>query len=837
MNSRFKCPYCTVNKFSVGKFIRHLQLAHQQNPNFSIRCGLHHCPSQFRLVESWRRHIYRKHRDILGTSTYLDSGNVDVNNDDSSGENDEYVIDSAQKQSGTNHNDLVMPAAETVSVIQKHLALFMLKLQEKHCLPKNVRGAMVDDLQFVFRYFTASMCDTLRSELSAAGISVDSNENLRQLLFMDTSVCMAFNDISSEYRLNQFCKQNLGLVEPQEHILGFNAKGKKETFQYIPLPALLKFLLSQSELRENIAKQQEVLRNDNFLTDYSDGMLSKQHPFLCKKRDCLTLHLYNDEFEVVNPLGSKKGRHKVSAFYFFIGSLAPKYHSQLRHIYLVLMVRYQFQQKYGYAEILKPVISHLNELASTGVTVYVDGKELTYHAILATVSCDNLTAHALAGFSSCFNSGRICRQCMAHYSEIQEKFSESDFVIRSPEIHKCHLEKIRMNPSDTGTYGVLRDCPFSALDYFCTVTSFPPDLMHDILEGVIPLVLKFTILHLHSAGILTITHINNELELFKFGQNDCKSQPAKIPSNFHRGDMTLPGKASEKLCIFRCLPFLIGCSIPVDDEVWKLYLDAREIVEILLSPVIPNSSLCYVEALIESFLSQFASKFPGKMTPKMHFLVHYPRLISDYGPLRALWCMRFESKHQYFKHIANGQNNFRNICRTFADRHQSKQCWEFTSLDLLHQDEESSGWSPVLLSSLPTCVKEALCKFFTDSMMDAIDPDEVVYKAKTLRADCVTYKVHDFFILTTVHEDFLVFCKIVCIIKIKASWVLCAKLCFPKLFKRHLWAYNLDVADDIIVLQPGMEEDYHALDSYVMDDGEEYITLHHRVWAMKTSSC
>jgi len=83
---------------------------------------------------------------------------------------------------------------------------------------------------------------------------------------------------------------------------------------------------------------------------------------------------------VGNSLGSKKGRHKVSAFYFFIGNLAPKYRSQLRHIYLVLMVRYQLQQKYGYGQILKPLISHLNELATTGVTVNV----LLCHAILAT---------------------------------------------------------------------------------------------------------------------------------------------------------------------------------------------------------------------------------------------------------------------------------------------------------------------------------------------------------------------------------------------------------------------------------------------------------------------
>jgi len=382
----------------------------------------------------------------------------------------------------------------------------------------------------------------------------------------------------------------------------------------------------------------------------------------------------------------------------------------------------------------------------------------------------------------------------------------------------------------------LRDCPFSELDYFCTVTSFPPDLMHDILEGVIPLMLKLTILHLHSSGFVTIMQLNSQLESFKFGQNDCKSQPVRIPVNFSRGDMMLPGKAVEKLCMFRCLPFLVGCCVPPDDEVWKLYVGAREIVEILLAPAFPAGVLGFLALLIESFLYEFALKFPGKMTPKLHFMMHYPRLIADYGPLRALWCLRFEAKHQYFKKIANGQNNFRNICRTFADRHQSQQCWEFTSLDLFHQDEETAGLSAVLLRCLPVHIKDALSNFLTVSLIDITDSDEVVHKTKTLHVDGVTYRVQDFFILTIVREDLPIFCKIICIIKVKAMWLLCAKLYFPRCFNTHLWAYQLDVSDDIIILKPGMEGDYHALDSYMLDDGDEYIALHHRVWLTETSN-
>jgi len=197
--------------------------------------------------------------------------------------------------------------------------------------------------------------------------------------------------------------------------------------------------------------------------------------------------------------------------------------------------------------------------------------------------------------------------------------------------------------------------------------------------------------------------------------------------------------------------------------------------------------------------------------------------------------MRFEAKHQYFKQIANGQNNFRNICRTFADRHQSKQCWEFTSLDVLHQEEETVGLSVLLLSSLDTRLKKALHEFLATAEINITDTDEVTYKTKSLRVDCVTYKVQDYFVLNTVHEDLPVFCKIISIIKIKAIWLLCAKLYFPRCFNPHLWAYHLGEADEIVILKPGMEGDYHALDAYRMDDDDEYIALHHRVWPVETS--
>ena len=46
------------------------------------------------------------------------------------------------------------------------------------------------------------------------------------------------------------------------------------------------------------------------LRDFCDGDYARSHPILSQKQSLL-LSLYYDELEVANPLGSKRGKHKL----------------------------------------------------------------------------------------------------------------------------------------------------------------------------------------------------------------------------------------------------------------------------------------------------------------------------------------------------------------------------------------------------------------------------------------------------------------------------------------------------------------------------------------------
>ena len=53
----------------------------------------------------------------------------------------------------------------------------------------------------------------------------------------------------------------------------------------------------------------------------------------------IRLHMYVDDFEVCNPIGSRRSVHKLTAIYFVVGNVPRRYWSQAPGIYLALLAR------------------------------------------------------------------------------------------------------------------------------------------------------------------------------------------------------------------------------------------------------------------------------------------------------------------------------------------------------------------------------------------------------------------------------------------------------------------------------------------------------------------
>ena len=109
----------------------------------------------------------------------------------------------------------------------------------------------------------------------------------------------------------------------------------------------------------------------------------------------------------------------------------------------------------------------------------------------------------------------------------------------------------------------------------------------------------------------------------------------------------------------------------MESREWKVFEKLLAICAVLVSTVIHVESVAYLKTLIRDFLSEFKQTFNAVIVPKLHYLVHCPRLILTLGPLINYWCMRFESKHQYFKRKSR-KSSFKNICLSLAKGHQKR---------------------------------------------------------------------------------------------------------------------------------------------------------------------
>ncbi|XP_065281874.1 uncharacterized protein [Dermacentor albipictus] len=285
-----------------------------------------------------------------------------------------------------------------------------------------------------------------------------------------------------------------------------------------------------------------------------------------------------------------------------------------------------------------------------------------------------------------------------------------------------------------------------------------------------------------------------------------KNKPLPPSEAFVQGKSALKGTASQKWCLFRLLPQIFGSSIPEGNKDWEVYLLLREILDMFLSDRLPLQSLSYLEIKVQEFLRSFVSRYPSvRLIPKMHYLIHYPRMISLFGPLKQLWCMRFEAKHQYFKSLATRIKNFRNICKTLAERHQLLQSFEFSELALDDVLSTNSAKS-VERAELHPCIQEAL-------------PVGVTWQAKSVTLRQVTYKVED--VLLMRRGDDPEFCQIIGIFIVSNEVAFLVERFEVLEFRRHRYSYLVARCGTMYAVKPGDEALSECLDLYF---GGELVT-------------
>jgi hypothetical protein len=205
----------------------------------------------------------------------------------------------------------------------RNAALFLLRLQRQFHVPKSTVQLIVNEMRSMHEIGLGSLMLSLTSRLHAEGLETCHVEQIIHELKKDDVFRLAFSTESgllrSEHRRVRYYKKNLSFVEPLQIELGLNDDNVVCFYHYVCLSETLAVLLEDSTVLKCVKSTN--ICEPGVYTDFRDGQVYQS--ILCGtgNQPVIDIILYQDAFELVNPLGSAKSLHKMVAMYVALGNL------------------------------------------------------------------------------------------------------------------------------------------------------------------------------------------------------------------------------------------------------------------------------------------------------------------------------------------------------------------------------------------------------------------------------------------------------------------------------------------------------------------------------------
>lgn len=808
---------CALLFFSTEKdYFQHLGFHLRKNE--TVHCVFKDCDFQTNVYGTFASHRSRQHAthsssdfQAQAVHKHIDQSNITDNIVEEAHCSDAYTCLGEDDFSGEYETEELKE-----DEIELKLGHLLLKLQSIYNVPSKCINEVVAELQFI------------SSSLSGPGIKKTVNACLRKhdcvlddtvisdlvkQLSESNSVSTALRadgPLATSYRRQQFFKKNFHVVEPVEFILD---KKEGRTLQYVPILQLLSQILSVKDIQEK-AFNSSYATHESRYESFTDGTHFKENALSSTEDLTLSLLLYIDDFEVCNPLGTSRKKHKITAVYWVLANVPLQFRATLKSIYLAVLCKAVDVKKYGYEAVLEPLLKDIVQLEEEGVFIPLFGKKIK--GTIVSVVADNLGAHSLGGFLESFSGSHVCRFCLGKLSEFQVKEVRTGaFQARTKQEHSFHVQAALESPTVTHCFGVKRQCPLTKkLKYFDVLSGYPPDLLHDLFEGIVPLELALCLDLLIKKKYFTLFQLNGLISQFPYKWTDKSDSPKPIPLNFATRK-SIGGNAHENWSLLRLLPLMIGFKVPESEPAWHLLMDLKDIVELVVSPFHTDDTIRFLDTKISEHRHRYLQVFPeARVLPKHHYLEHYPQLIKAFGPLVAMWTMRFEAKHNFFKRVVRHTNCFRNILLSLAVKHQFMLAYHLHGTDVLKPALSVSNMSTLPVDVLKENIQEAVLKRF---------PGETyIQVANTVTCHGTTYSVG--MILpygsTGGLPDFV---ELNLILIVHGQPVFAVK-CLHSWYSEHLRAFELESTRQVTVCEQLELTDSYPLAAYAVEQ-KRFVTL------------
>lgn len=695
----FTCCKCLtkVHGGTKGLFI-HLRFIHGILKSTCTRlvCAEAHCNQIFWRGSSYKRHlelnhVERRNNDVVQINEGVNQAE-DVN-DQNQDELPGNEFDGALNEEPEGVERLAELIEEKKDTnIKDNVATFIARLRSLP-IPSTIIDNFIKESKDLFETISQQVEECMSPIINnvQSGI-LPTNDMIDEAKRILSTNQNPFSELETEYKQNKYLKDAGFLVEPQSITLakhhrtvtekntGRNIQVEhSETFQYIPLKDNMVQFLHQPGVMSSIIQEQPS-DDANILESYRDGIFFKNTFSAADDDDdvneqILPILLYVDDFETANPLGPKKGVYKLTAVYMSFLCLPSKYQASLRNILLIALSQAPLVAKHGLDKILQPVMQELEVIGRTGIHINVPGEYVgIVRPKLFQVIGDNLAVNIMTGYTACFVSNYFCRVCKMHREETHVATTEKEELIRNQQNFALDLEK-----SDISKTGICRDSVLNSLPYFHVTSNIALDIMHDFLEGILPLEFKLVIGKLIEDGKLTLDDINSRISSFNYGFTDKKNRPCPLTNYQINNPKGASGqKAAQMKCLALYFPLIVGDKVDEDSAEWELLLLIIDIFKLIVAPRMSKQATYLLRTKIEEHHTLFQELFPDmNLTPKQHLCTHYPRAIRLLGPLTQFNVIRMEGKHKQLKNWAKASNNFINIALTLAKRHQQAKGFEY----------------------------------------------------------------------------------------------------------------------------------------------------------------
>lgn len=663
--SVYQCFRCSSNFNRLLDLSDHLKEFHKLQENSVHKCP--HCGSLYQRKSYLQhfRNVFKLHKQLLKCNS-----------------------EAQEIQNGVDEIDLIgldfgsAPVPDKIEIlnVDDHVLKLFASLLKSGKVPMSTSNQIMSDVKTLMSIVVRS-CKEFSIKVIQSSLEKDGK--LRKLNQLD-SYLTVFDKLNSKYKLDKYFLEQGFMIPAKEIVLdtdlGFSRskdgyrrqRYRPITVQYVPIRSSIAQLLAKPGFYSLLQNRKH--HNGEYYTHFREG--SYCNSMAINLRDTIFISIYYDDAEVANPLGSKKGKHKLANFYFSIIDLPAHMLSSIDNTVLLASLKSEDLKFCTANSVMQIVVDELQDLRQNGINIVHNGEQISLKVILAQVCGDNLGLHSILGFSEGFTANFPCRMCKMHRNECQLATTENQEKLRSVINYRNDLIVNNFSATGLNFESVLNELP-----YFHVTNNFVFDIMHDVLEGVGPDLILCVLNSFLTRKIIKLDKLNYRIDSFDFGRHYLKSKPSEIKSNYLKGETLTGQNASQSLCLLLFLPVLIGDFVPHSDKVWQVYLLFVEVLNIILSHEISQGGCEYLNSITQEFLMQYQIVFSKTLKPKHHHLTHYVSSIFAIGPLRSFWSMTFEARHKFFKTTAHSSCNFRNIPKSLAYRFQLARCFRLLEED------------------------------------------------------------------------------------------------------------------------------------------------------------